>query len=74
MKEKPESEYPLGYYADEIVVWQLGEFREVRAADNLKVIAGYNCDSSEDGQFGRTRENLVELAKKALVKIHGGPA
>ena len=74
IKEKPESEYPMGYYTDEIVVWQLGEFREVRAVERLKIIAGYNCDSSEDGPFGRTRENLIELAEKALQIIHGGPA
>ena len=29
MKEKPDSEYPIGPYADEITVWQLGEFSRI---------------------------------------------
>ena len=35
MGEEPISEYPIGIYADELVVWQLGEFREPRAVQRL---------------------------------------
>jgi hypothetical protein len=69
MQETPDSEYPLGIYADEIVVWQLGEFRETRAVDSLRHIVAFDPASSEDGPFGRTRAGLVEAAKEALAKI-----
>lgn len=69
MEEKPEVEYPIGFYKDEVVIWQLGEFREVRAIDSLKHVASFDPASGEDGPFGRTRENLVRLAKEALAKI-----
>ena len=74
MKEKPQPEYPMGHYADEIVVWQLGEFREVRAADKLEAVAGFSRASTADGGFKRTRESLVAIALVALEKIKEGPA
>ena len=69
MEEQPESEYPIGHYADEIVVWQLGEFREPRAMEPLQRIASFQPEVAEAGPFGRTRENLVALAREALDKI-----
>jgi hypothetical protein len=69
MEEKPGSEYPIGNNSDELVVWQLGEFREARAVDRLRLIASFEASSTENGPFGRTREGLVRLAREALEKI-----
>jgi len=74
VEERPDSEYPLGIYADEIVVWQLGEFREMRALEQLRRITSFLPDSAETGPFGRTRESLVRLAREALDKIEGKSA
>lgn len=68
IQEQPEEEYPIGLYTDEMVVWQLGEFRENRAADELRRIASFSSKVSA-GRFGRTRESLVEVAKEALAKL-----
>lgn len=38
--EHPVVEYPLGGHTEDVVVWQLGEFRGVRAVDELHRIAG----------------------------------
>ena len=67
--ERPDSEYPIGIYADDIVVWQLGEFREERAVEQLQRIGSFQPDSAENGPFGRTRQGLVKLAQEALDKI-----
>lgn len=74
MDEQPNSEYPIGVYADEVVVWQLGEFREVRAVKQLQRIASFPPESAEAGPFGRTRSNLLQLAKEALRKIESSTA
>jgi hypothetical protein len=66
---QPASEYPIGVYADEIVVWQLGELREVRAIDGLRRIAAFDPSTAESGPFGRTRQGLVRLAREAIAKI-----
>ena len=31
IEQEPAEEYPIGAYSDELVAWQLGEFRESRA-------------------------------------------
>jgi hypothetical protein len=67
--ERPASEYPLGTFLDELVVWQLGEFQESRATSELNRIATFDPESAERGPFGRTREGLVRLAQEALAKI-----
>jgi hypothetical protein len=72
MGEQPKSEYPIGIYCDEIVVWQLGELRETRAVEQLKRIASFNPDAKESGPFDRTREALMQIAKEALEKIEKG--
>jgi len=74
MEEQPSSEYPVGVYADDVVVWQLGEFREVRATEGLRRIASFDPASAEAGPLGRTRQGLVRLAKEALDKIESGAA
>jgi hypothetical protein len=66
--EQPAEEYPAGVYADELVVWQLGEFRERRAIAELRRIAAFSPQAS-GGRFGRTRKGLVVAAKEALTKI-----
>lgn len=69
VQEQPATEYPIGAYRDEVVVWQLGEFREARAVADLKRLAGFDPAASEEGPFGRTRRRLVALAQEALGKI-----
>jgi hypothetical protein len=69
IKEQPSYEYPIGIYADEVVVWQLGEFRESRAIELLRRVVSFDSISAEVGPFGRTREDLVRLAQEALGKI-----
>ena len=68
IEEAPSSEYPIGLYRDEIVVWQLGEFHEARAVPDLKRVAAFNLHAT-GGVFGRTRESLVGVALAALAKI-----
>jgi len=69
IQEQPTSEYPIGAYRDEVVVWQLGEFCEPRATEDLRRIAAFDPSVSETGPFGRDRNNLVVLALEALSKI-----
>jgi hypothetical protein len=74
IEEKPSSEYPIGIYTDEIVVWQLGEFREGRAVEALQRVVSFDPDSKEAGPFRRTRQDLVQCAREALDKIEHDPA
>ena len=69
MEQQPRSEYPIGLCTDEVVVWQLGEFEEPRAAATLRRVAAFDSNSAEAGPLGRTRRSLVELAQMALAKI-----
>ena len=74
MEQQPSSEYPLGIYTDDVVVWQLGEFREPGAIEGLRRVASFDPAAAESGPFGRTRQSLVQLAREALAKIERGPA
>jgi hypothetical protein len=49
-----------GGLPEEVVVWQLGEFREPRAIDGLRRVASFDKNK---------RERLVQQAKNALTKI-----
>ena len=71
MKEEPASEYPMGHYVDETVVYQLALFREPRSVDGLKRIARFNPNARETGPYRRTRRLLVQLAKDALEMLPG---
>jgi hypothetical protein len=71
ISEQPAEEYPAGVYSDEMVVWQLGAFREKRATDELQRIAAFSPEASA-GRFGRTRKSLVTVAKEALAKLEEG--
>jgi hypothetical protein len=68
IEEQPTEEYPAGVYTDEMVVWQLGEFREARAVADLQRIAAFRPEVV-GGRFGRTRSSLVTAAREALSKI-----
>jgi hypothetical protein len=72
IKAKPASEYPIGMYADEVAVWQLGKFLELRAVAELQRIRSFDPDTAEDGPFRRTRHELVVLAREVLAKITTG--
>src|SRR5262249_59196435 len=72
IEETPASEYPIGSYRDETVVWQLGEFREPRAVPGLERIASFDRHAT-GGVFQRTRGPLVELARAALAQVHARP-
>ena len=74
IEERPRSEYPLGIFADEVVVWQLGEFKEARAVEALRQVLSFDPSSAEAGPFGRTRHSLVQLAQEALNKIQHSSA
>ena len=67
---EPRSDYPLGLGLEEVVIWQLGEFREVRAEATLRRIAAFQPPQTEPDPFHRSSEGLTELAREALDKIH----
>jgi hypothetical protein len=71
IQERPPTEYPIGIYRDEVVVWQLGEFRDQRALSLLEHIASFDPSvSCGDGALpGRSRKSCVEAAKVAMAKI-----
>jgi hypothetical protein len=71
LEQRPALEYPIGMYTDEVVVWQIGEFREKPAIDCLRRIADFDPSASETGPFGRTRRELIRLAQEAIAKIEG---
>jgi hypothetical protein len=72
IQEQPKEEYP-GTYRDEVVVWQLGEFREQRARRDMERIANFDPKASTGKPFQRTRHSLVEVARQALMKTSGEP-
>ena len=69
IQEQPKEEYPMGLYLDEVVVWQLGEFREQRASHDMERVAKFNPKASTRRPLGRSRHSLVAFAKDALTKI-----
>jgi hypothetical protein len=66
--DTPETVYGT-VYTDEVVVWQLGEFREQRAIPDLRRIAAFSREAR-----GSTRARLIDFAENALAKIEGGGA
>ena len=72
IEEAPTGEYPIGIFIDELVVWQLGEYGEVRAVPTLERIATFAVDPSQSAQapsLARSNQRLVALAREALDKI-----
>lgn len=53
-------------YTDEVVVWQLGEFREQRAIPALQRVAAFAREAR-----GKRRACVIDFAEKALAKIEG---
>lgn len=72
IEEQPASEYPIGIYRDELVVWQLGELRERQAIPQLQRIAAFRAEATDGPPFNRTRQTLVRLAAEALARIQCG--
>lgn len=68
IQERPLSEYGSLPYFDEMVVWQLGEFREHRALDVLQRIAAFDQSL---GYSMRNNARLVGYAEAAILKILG---
>lgn len=64
----PSPEYPMGAHSIEIVVWQLGEFREPRAIEGLRRIA-LATGLRNEGELGVPGGGLGHLAREALAKI-----
>ena len=78
IQEHPRPEYRAGYprdaetfFRDEVVVWQLGNFEEQRALNDLKRIMEFDPAASVGEPIYRTRETLVEAAHEAMAKILG---
>jgi hypothetical protein len=71
--ETPDPEYPIGIYLDDVVIWQLGEFKEARAVPDLERIAAFDPSAQSEGPLVRDRSAAVHLAGEALAKIRGEP-
>jgi len=67
IQEQPDKEY-YGVSRDEVVIWQLGEFKEKRAVPDLERIITFNPSASAD--IGHSRARTIEFAKEALTKIN----
>jgi len=74
IEEQPQAEYPAGMYLDEMVVWQLKEFREPRAVPGLQRVIQFEPTKSVLGplEIKRDRKKLVQMAREALNKINRG--
>ena len=71
IQEPPKVEYPIGPYRDEVIVWQVGEWREQRAIRDLERIAHFDPRASTGKPLCRSRDSLVKIAEGALRKIRG---
>ena len=74
IEEQPQAEYPAGMYLDEMVVWQLKEFREPRAVPGLQRVTQFDPNKSVLGplEIKRDRKKLLQMAREALNKINRG--
>jgi hypothetical protein len=61
-------------YLDEMVVWQLKEFREPKAVPGLQRVTQFDPTKSVLGplEINRDRKKLVQMAREALNKIKRG--
>jgi hypothetical protein len=72
IQEQPNLEYPIGIYADDIIIWQVGEFREARALEELRRISAFLPEAqAESDPFKRRRHSTVSAAFKSIGKIEG---
>jgi hypothetical protein len=69
IEEQPTYSWVIGIQVDEVVVWQLGEFRELRALPHLRRIL--RCDVAAIPLEGerRIRQELMRIAQEAIDKI-----
>jgi len=72
IKETPSVEYPSGVSRDEVIAWQLGEFRDERALPGLQRILHFDPLASSGEPTFQTREHLIQAAKDAVDKIQAG--
>lgn len=68
MPAEPRSEYPFGVPLDEVVIWQLGQFKEVRATPGLKRILEFDSNRTDE-VFGLNRYMTIRRARESLRKI-----
>ncbi len=68
MPDQPRSEYPFGVPFDEIVIWQLGKFKEKRAVAGLKRVLGFDSSGSDE-VFGLNRFMTIRTAAESLEEI-----
>lgn len=72
IQEQPSLEYPIGIYADDMIIWQVGELCESRALEELRRIAAFSPDAqASNDPFKRSRNSTVSAALKAIGKIEG---
>ncbi len=78
IQEQPRPEPPPSFlseqgtfFRDEVVVWQLGNFKEKRALNDLKRLVEFDPAASVGEPIYRTRETLVEAAREAMANILG---
>ena len=68
--QHPAGEYPAGFHTWELVVWQVGEFKETRALEQLRRIATLcSVVAPEEEAFDLKPEDLPRLTQEALEKI-----
>ena len=72
IQEQPSPEYPIGIYLHDAIVWQLGEFREERAVDDLRRIINFDPNPSSTHPFARNNARTISCARAALDKILSG--
>jgi len=71
ISEQPTQEYPASPQRDEVIVWQLGEWREQRAELDLERIAAFDPQARSGTPLQRSQASLVKSAQAALQKIRG---
>ena len=70
IQEEPSEEYGNGKaYTPDIVIWQLGEFMEQRALDDLWRIAAFDQTLTLRYESDRINERRVRFAEDAILKI-----
>jgi hypothetical protein len=68
IQEQLKDDYGIGYaYFDYAVIWQLGEFLEERALDDLQRLASF--DKALETNGGRGNQFTVLFAEDAILKI-----
>jgi hypothetical protein len=69
IEETPPPTYPCGATFDDTVIWQLGDFREVRALRELERVACFDPTLTRGGPFTRHQAGTIVLAREALAQV-----